>query len=82
MAVADASFRMSIEAISLGGIWFNKSMFPWRPSTTTKGSLPPIKEDIPRILTLGVEPGSLPVCVMLTPADFPEINCNGFTIAP
>src|SRR5690349_18347211 len=83
MAVADASFNISIEAISFGLISFiEPEVTPNAdingiPSTTYNGSLDEVIERLPRILTMGNSPGFTFVAT-LTPAALPWIACNAF----
>ncbi len=69
--MAEASLRISIEAISPGG----GGVAPGNPSTTYNGSLPALIEVPPRIRIRGSAPGSPLLLVTVTPAARPCSAC-------
>ena len=52
-AVSEASFKTVTSSISWAAIVFHISRDPKTPSMITNGSLPPDKEDVPRMRTVG-----------------------------
>ena len=59
MAVEEASFKISMEAISAGLISFKLPFISGNPSTTYNGSFPDCMEPAPRIRNMGDSPGAL-----------------------
>src|SRR5512133_2480874 len=100
IAVAEASLRMSIFAMSLELMKFiglralelpifgrspSAVVLPperGTPSTTIRGSLPALTEELPRIRIEELAPGSPLLFVTITPAALPWINCEALLIAP
>src|SRR4051812_17420843 len=80
MATADASFNISIEAISLGFISLSEPpvLLNGMPSTTTYGPVPALMEFCPRTIDPGTAPGTDDVLVMVTPATAPSKACSTF----
>ena len=76
MAVAEASFNTSIDAISLALISFKEPFIKGNPSTTYNGSFPALIEPLPRILNVGDSPGRLLVTTE-TPVTRPCNACIG-----
>lgn len=72
MAVDEASFNTSMVRMSAVLMFLMSSVMT--PSTTYSGSAPPMTDPVPRILTLGAEPGA-PELVICTPAIF---DCNAW----
>src|SRR6185312_2169119 len=77
MAVAEASFNISIEAISLGLISLSVPLVLERgkPSTTTYGLELALIEFCPRTNRLGCAPGTDEVLVTDTPGTEPSTAC-------
>ena len=78
MAVAEASFKISIEAISSGEISFRLSK--GKPSTIIKGLFPPATETLPRITILEFPPGRASPRFTCTPAARPLNNSETFVV--
>jgi hypothetical protein len=70
MAVADASFNTSTDAISCGDITFNASS-TWIPSIIYKGELSWVMDPPPRTLITAAASGEPSVPVTCTPANLP-----------
>src|SRR5690606_5856077 len=73
MAVDEASFKMSTDAMSAG---FMAWAFRWsvgNPSTTHKGCVPAVIDPNPRMETVPRSPGDADLCAMLIPGISPWI---------
>ena len=73
MAVAEASFKISMDSISFGLISFNvpPDLLIGTPSTTIYGPELALMEFWPRTKASGASPGMEDVCVIVTPAAAP-----------
>ena len=70
MAVAEASFNISIDSMSAGLMSFMFASVSAKPSTTYNGSVPALMDAEPRIRIVGASPGWLFVNTA-TPLDLP-----------
>ena len=77
MAVAEASFKISIDSTSFGFISAIEPATIGIPSITYNGSLSAVIERLPRIRTSPNSPGRLFV-VISTPGALPCIACKAF----
>ncbi len=77
MAVADASFKISIDSMSFG---FRSPMPPAMgiPSSTYSGSLDAVSDRVPRTRMLMPSPGLLPLVTISTPGTRPLMASIAF----